>query len=120
MMGCPSGLSEGAVTDEGVGTGAGVSGMGAGGAVVGTTVIIGVVAGGLEAGISGVGAGGAVVGLSVMIGVVAGGLGATVSGVGAGGALVGTSGWPSLFSVIAVMVGGTGDADVAVDMLGTG
>ena len=35
MMGCPSGLSEGAVTDEGVGTGAGVWGMGAGGAVVG-------------------------------------------------------------------------------------
>lgn len=35
MMGCPSGLSEGAVTDEGGGTGAGVWGMGAGGAVVG-------------------------------------------------------------------------------------
>jgi len=37
-MGCPSGLSETAVTDEGVGTGAGVSGTGAGGAVVGTSV----------------------------------------------------------------------------------
>jgi len=35
IMGCPSGLSEGAVTDEGVSTGAGVSGTGAGGVVVG-------------------------------------------------------------------------------------
>ena len=87
MMGCPSGLSEGAVTNEGVGTGAEVSGTGAGGVVVGT---------------------------SVMMGVVAGGLGVGVSGFGAGGTLVGISGWPSLFSVIAVMVGETGDVDGAV------
>lgn len=93
MMGCPSGLSERAVTDEGVDTGVGVWGMGAGGAGLGT---------------------------SVMMGVVAGGLGAGVSVFGAGGALVGTSGWPSLFSVMAVMVGETGGADVSVDVLGTG
>lgn len=55
-----------------------------------------------------------------MIVVDAGGLGVGVSGFGAGGALVGTSGWPSLFSVTAVMVGEAGGADDAVDMLGTG
>jgi len=55
-----------------------------------------------------------------VIGVVTGGLGVGVSGFGAGGALVGTSGWPSLFSVTAVMVGETGGADVSVDVLGTG